>query len=62
MLISLFYNTEQTLISTARRRELAAKQDCAFPNPEKDLLFWAVLLNRKDLAHIFWKLGKDHIG
>ena len=28
----------------------------------KELFLWAVLLNRRELALIFWKNGKDHIG
>ena len=29
---------------------------------ERDLFLWAVLLNRKNLAMLFWQSGKDHIG
>ncbi len=32
------------------------------PNPFKELLIWALLLNRKDMAMLFWRSGKDHIG
>ena len=32
-----------------------------FKHPERELLIWALLLNRKELAMIFWKLGQDHI-
>ena len=33
-----------------------------FAQPERDLFLWAVLLNRRDLAKLFWKASKDHIG
>jgi len=32
-----------------------------FEYPARDLLLWSLLLNRKKLAKIFWKLGQDHI-
>ncbi|XP_021379559.1 transient receptor potential cation channel subfamily M member 1-like [Mizuhopecten yessoensis] len=33
-----------------------------FELPERELFLWALLLNRMDLAKLFWKLGKDHLG
>lgn len=33
-----------------------------FTNPERELFMWAVLFNRRELAELFWKAGKDHIG
>ena len=33
-----------------------------FNNPERELFVWAILLNRKDLALIFWKACADQIG
>ena len=33
-----------------------------FKNPERELFLWAVLLNRRELAQLFWRAGKDHIG
>ncbi len=34
-----------------------------FPDsPERELFLWAVLFNRQELANIFWRMGKDHIG
>ena len=33
-----------------------------FDNPEKELFIWAILLNRRELAHLFWKMGKDQVG
>ncbi len=31
-------------------------------HPERELFLWALLLNRKNLALMFWRLGSDHIG
>ncbi|XP_033755589.1 transient receptor potential cation channel subfamily M member-like 2 isoform X2 [Pecten maximus] len=33
-----------------------------FDLPERELFLWALLLNRMDLAKLFWKLGRDHLG
>jgi hypothetical protein len=33
-----------------------------FENPQRELFLWAVLLNRKELALLFWKSGVDQIG
>ena len=34
-----------------------------FPDsPEKELFVLAVLFNRRELAKLFWRLSKDHIG
>ncbi|XP_069123673.1 transient receptor potential cation channel subfamily M member-like 2 isoform X2 [Argopecten irradians] len=33
-----------------------------FELPERELFLWALLLNRMDLAKLFWKLGRDHLG
>ena len=30
--------------------------------PHRELFLWALLLNRKEIALIFWKAGVDHIG
>ncbi|XP_013384358.1 transient receptor potential cation channel subfamily M member 2 isoform X1 [Lingula anatina] len=45
-----------------KRTKLKEEQKCEFERPEKHLMLWAVLLNRKELAKLFWKMGKDHIG
>lgn len=39
-----------------------ASKDSSLKNPERDLFLWAVLLNRQELAKLFWRMGKDHIG
>ena len=31
-------------------------------NPERELFVWALLFGRKDLAMLFWRMGRDHIG
>jgi hypothetical protein len=31
-------------------------------NPERELFVWALLFSRKDLAMLFWRMGRDHIG
>ncbi|XP_064621625.1 transient receptor potential cation channel subfamily M member-like 2 [Lineus longissimus] len=33
-----------------------------FEHPERELFLWAIMLNRKELASLFWRSGKDHIG
>ena len=33
-----------------------------FDNPAKELFYWAILFNRRELAYLFWKSGKDQIG
>ena len=38
------------------------RRQCDFDNPAKELFFWAVLFNRRELAYLFWKSGKDQIG
>ena len=31
-------------------------------NPNRELFLWALLFSNKELAMLFWRLGKDHIG
>ena len=31
-------------------------------NHNRELFLWAVVLNRRELAHLFWQAGKDQIG
>ena len=31
-------------------------------DPFRELFLWALVLGRKELALLFWKAGKDHIG
>lgn len=31
------------------------------PHPEQNLFLWALLLNRIDIAHLFWQIGEHHI-
>ena len=38
------------------------KNEREFPNAEQDMFYWAVLLNRWELAKLFWRIGKNHIG
>lgn len=33
-----------------------------FERPERELFLWALLLKRKSLAVVFWRLGCDHVG
>jgi len=33
-----------------------------FLYPERELFLWAVLLNRQEIARIFWRASADHIG
>ena len=33
-----------------------------FPHPERELFFWAILVNRQELSKLFWKAGRDQIG
>lgn len=31
-------------------------------SPERELFIWALLLNRMELAKLFWRIGKDQLG
>ncbi|KAK7112164.1 hypothetical protein V1264_011657 [Littorina saxatilis] len=47
----------------SRRRTKVKFEDLPdFPEPERELFIWALLFNRRELTHLFWRLGKDHIG
>ena len=50
------------LITICLYVNLADEVTCEFSNPGRELFMWAILLNRKDLALIFWKACPDHIG
>ncbi|XP_074649507.1 transient receptor potential cation channel subfamily M member-like 2 isoform X2 [Tubulanus polymorphus] len=49
-------------ISLTARSDSRHKTLCSFASPEKELFIWAVLLNRMELAKLFWRMGQDHIG
>jgi transient receptor potential cation channel subfamily M protein 2 len=55
----LIHHTEgQLYVQGESRSNKASTVDC----PERELFLWALLLNRRQLAMIFWRAGKDHIG
>ncbi|XP_041363121.1 transient receptor potential cation channel subfamily M member-like 2 isoform X1 [Gigantopelta aegis] len=39
--------------------EQSTKGRADFENPEQDLFIWAVLSNRREMAYLFWQLGKN---
>ena len=39
-----------------------ANEDNREFDPIRELFLWSLLLSRKELALLFWKAGKDHIG
>ncbi|XP_048256759.1 transient receptor potential cation channel subfamily M member 2-like isoform X1 [Haliotis rufescens] len=45
----------------SHRSKLKVRETFEFTNPEKHLFLWAILFNRRQMAHLFWKLGKDHL-
>ncbi|XP_064629774.1 transient receptor potential cation channel subfamily M member-like 2 [Lineus longissimus] len=47
---------------TLRKRATRSNIADDFACPEKELLLWSVLLNRRELALMFWRAGRDHIG
>ena len=38
-----------------------SKDDVTFQYPFRELFFWAVLNNMKDMAIFFWKHGEEHM-
>ncbi|XP_076450410.1 transient receptor potential cation channel subfamily M member-like 2 [Babylonia areolata] len=47
----------------SRRRTKQKIEDVVeFVHPERELFIWAVLFNRRQLTHLFWRTGKDHLG
>ncbi|XP_059174640.1 transient receptor potential cation channel subfamily M member-like 2 [Physella acuta] len=59
-------NVSSILFASAlRHKDLDSSDDGTEPNafmwPYKQLLIWAVLLNRYELAHLFWELGEEPI-
>ncbi|XP_066271870.1 transient receptor potential cation channel subfamily M member-like 2 [Branchiostoma lanceolatum] len=47
--------------STSTQSDAGQGDRVDFPTPEKDLFLWAVLINRRDMARLFWKMGSDHV-
>ncbi|CAC5368004.1 TRPM3 [Mytilus coruscus] len=50
---------------TEKRKHMAfskrrSKMKVYFDNPNKELFLWAVMMNRKDIAMLFWKRGRDY--
>ncbi|XP_070581222.1 transient receptor potential cation channel subfamily M member-like 2 isoform X2 [Ptychodera flava] len=38
------------------------REDYAFDYPEQELYMWAILLNRRNMARLFWQSSSTHIG
>lgn len=46
----------------ASQTYVQADKSVTVDNAERELFLWAVALNRRVLAQLFWKAGRDHIG
>lgn len=70
-----FYSSEKYVVDDNSNKQTSNKQNLDkqdsdtnvsdnnyLENSERDLFLWAVVFNRRRLAYLFWKLGKDHIG
>ncbi|XP_078610415.1 transient receptor potential cation channel subfamily M member-like 2 isoform X3 [Branchiostoma floridae x Branchiostoma japonicum] len=55
--ISSLYSEDKYLV----REDMETGKKPGFENPMQHLLLWAVLMNRRELALLFWRMGKDHI-
>ncbi|ESO89164.1 hypothetical protein LOTGIDRAFT_229069 [Lottia gigantea] len=55
--------TQQNLTATTKKTKKKKPKDSHdFENPARELFIWAILFNRRSMAHLFWKLGQDQIG
>ncbi|XP_046584536.1 transient receptor potential cation channel subfamily M member 2-like [Haliotis rubra] len=45
----------------SHRSKLKVRETFEFTNPEKHLFLWAILFNRRQMASLFWKLGRDQL-
>ena len=59
-IISSFFFADGNTSSRKAKRKIREKAD--FENPEHDLFIWAVLFNRREMAALFWQLGKSQLG
>ncbi|CAH1239415.1 TRPM2 [Branchiostoma lanceolatum] len=48
-------------ISTLYSDEKYLKSTTHVDNPMQHLLLWAVMMNRRELALLFWRMGEDHV-
>ncbi|XP_050394392.2 transient receptor potential cation channel subfamily M member 2 [Patella vulgata] len=56
--------TQQNLHQPIKGKKMKKKiiDSYDFDFPVRELFIWAVLFNRRRLAHLFWKLGTDQLG
>ncbi|XP_078692315.1 transient receptor potential cation channel subfamily M member-like 2 isoform X4 [Branchiostoma floridae x Branchiostoma belcheri] len=62
--ISSLYSEDKYLVREATVQDLGktlSKLPAEFENPMQHLLLWAVMMNRRELALLFWRMGRDHI-
>ncbi|XP_019639916.1 PREDICTED: transient receptor potential cation channel subfamily M member 1-like isoform X2 [Branchiostoma belcheri] len=62
--ISSLYSEDKYLVREATVQDLGktlSKMPAEFENPMQHLLLWAVMMNRRELALLFWRMGRDHI-
>ena len=59
---TMFVPTMPLLLPPGLRQSGRFQLPVDFSHPERELFLWALLLNRRQLAMLFWKLGQDHIG
>ncbi|KAL8607328.1 hypothetical protein ACOMHN_039478 [Nucella lapillus] len=52
---------DQGKISRQRTKH-KVREVIEFEHPERELFIWAVLFNRRQLTHLFWRSGRDHLG
>ena len=63
----MFIYTYNNISCRCKLREIFNRQNIYLSgefelDPQRELFIWAILLNRRELAHFFWKIGQDHLG
>ncbi|CAD5116686.1 DgyrCDS5550 [Dimorphilus gyrociliatus] len=61
------YNTDRYIVPkeskmNASQTFVVTDKSGVVENAERELFLWAVALNRRTLALLFWRIGRDHIG
>ncbi|XP_066291309.1 transient receptor potential cation channel subfamily M member-like 2 isoform X2 [Branchiostoma lanceolatum] len=59
--MSSLYSEEKYLVRGELGQVKTPRRTGDFENPMQHLLLWAVLMNRRELALLFWRMGRDHI-
>ncbi|XP_076459392.1 transient receptor potential cation channel subfamily M member-like 2 [Babylonia areolata] len=61
-LLSHQFPPDQGLLALGNSMTKSSMEVVDFEYPERELFIWAVLFNRRELSHLFWRSGKDHLG